>query len=811
MNNNSAAPMWNKDYVDVHGRDLKAIMTDDGTIFIPLNEIRKSGFHVFPRSEFHSSKVGKSMVISEFHMYLLGAAREFLIQNNIQVLNKDDISETIEKCREQLIKEDQTVSVNSNKPAVLGRTLLSDPVIINQEVRSALQKNNQQIANDNSHITENRDGHLRMPYNKGKINQQQNSHHQGLSRNRLNGNFSPSAAFASKRDDSKILNEIKRDNDSKSVSEIDESETFLRLSDCKLDRIKLKKTPQKVKVVHIESNEKKKYWVHLVENEDKLMNIIEKCFEASVYSPIFTPKLGDICMAMSIGDNLWYRAVVQRVSPIIKVHFIDFGNNAVVSQVKKIPDELRSIAAQAVRITLSADFEPKEFNIDDILSIKAIKEYPDSTVLVCEEVSQRATTPSTRIPSGGAQNDPTFEKFFWKQSVYSTALIDEEVVKIIAYKNGKFYLQNKEHFIKLKSIMTFIKDLTKQPVKSVEKNQLVICRKDGEEQMCRAVIRDVDDEFVSVHFIDFNSVDSMSIKALYAAPKALLAFPIPLIESPTIKGYSEDVDMTDDAEALLDDVILNRQKFNVSVKGAEFDLLMNGKSLSELLFPCKSSRGVDRGSHNGHKSEGSSFNHSLTSPKQLHEEPTKRTDAILTTSERTMYESMSSFEPPMGLGDYMLTVFKDSQDFTITSTGLVESDMLSKCTCIEVDETEGPYEPQETEMVLARFEGGWYRGVVLEAPDDGKYQIIFVDYGNTVELTKDDIRKFPNSFISIPMLGLMCRMDVPPTNAVNKRLEELLKPENIYGIDIVSHDPDNALYTVQIPKVLNTLKNEGLL
>lgn len=125
--------------------------------------------------------------------------------------------------------------------------------------------------------------------------------------------------------------------------------------------------------------------------------------------------------------------------------------------------------------------------------------------------------------------------------------------------------------------------------------------------------------------------------------------------------------------------------------GSEVDLLLKDKSLSDILFP------------NNLKEYPSQHSNStnLVSTSSVSAEQKKKCDDMY---ERVMYEDMKSYEAPMGMGDYMMTNYKDATEFTVTSTNDEQSDMLNKCSAIEVSDVE-PYEPEETEMVLAYFEG----------------------------------------------------------------------------------------------------------
>lgn len=50
----------NNEYVDIHGRNLSVLMRSDGQVFVPLTEIRKTGFHILSKSDYRRLCVDKS-------------------------------------------------------------------------------------------------------------------------------------------------------------------------------------------------------------------------------------------------------------------------------------------------------------------------------------------------------------------------------------------------------------------------------------------------------------------------------------------------------------------------------------------------------------------------------------------------------------------------------------------------------------------------------------------------------------------------------------------------------------------------------
>lgn len=65
------------------------------------------------------------------------------------------------------------------------------------------------------------------------------------------------------------------------------------------------------------------------------------------------------------------------------------------------------------------------------------------------------------------------------------------------------------------------------------------------------------------------------------------------------------------------------------------------------------------------------------------------------------------------------------------------------------------YTPLVNEIVLAKFEGEFFRGVIINVADDGNCQIQFTDYGNLSMVSGKDIRKLPPC-LALPICAHTC-------------------------------------------------------
>ncbi|CAL4119656.1 unnamed protein product, partial [Meganyctiphanes norvegica] len=108
----------------------------------------------------------------------------------------------------------------------------------------------------------------------------------------------------------------------------------------------------------------------------------------------------------------------------------------------------------------------------------------------------------------------------------------------------------------------------------------------------------------------------------------------------------------------------------------------------------------------------------------------------------------------------------------------------------------------------------WYRAACL-SPDVSSAQVIFVDYGNIAHVLHEDIRPMDPKLLQTPLMALHCNMMGVDFEGITPKCIEafkhLLPVETVTVVSVLSYDPDNATYTINIPDVLENLKKQGLI
>ncbi|NXF17947.1 TDRD1 protein, partial [Rhodinocichla rosea] len=76
------------------------------------------------------------------------------------------------------------------------------------------------------------------------------------------------------------------------------------------------------------------------------------------------------------------------------------------------------------------------------------------------------------------------------------------------------------------------------------------------------------------------------------------------------------------------------------------------------------------------------------------------------------------------------------------------------------------FEPENGDPCCAFYSGNWYRAVVQNVTSDGSVRVSFVDYGNTEDVPRDNIRQISPSFLKLPFQAIKCWLSgIKPGNS----------------------------------------------
>jgi hypothetical protein len=109
------------------------------------------------------------------------------------------------------------------------------------------------------------------------------------------------------------------------------------------------------------------------------------------------------------------------------------------------------------------------------------------------------------------------------------------------------------------------------------------------------------------------------------------------------------------------------------------------------------------------------------------------------------------------------------------------------------------YKPQKNEVVLAKFEGDFYRAFIKginEEATPATYRVFFIDYGNTLDaVSEEDIRKIGPKLNNEIILHTITFSNLPKT--LKGELTKVFGNPAGFEIEVESMDEKTSVYTVR--------------
>ncbi|XP_015178527.1 PREDICTED: maternal protein tudor isoform X2 [Polistes dominula] len=360
--------------------------------------------------------------------------------------------------------------------------------------------------------------------------------------------------------------------------------------------IELELDPHSAFVSHIDSPSE--FWVQ----EEKSIADLEVMSDRFMVADMF-PKVDEItenllCVAKYPEDDQWYRArVISHNNGETEVLYIDYGNSAISTEIRAIPEDLVKIPPLSRRCCLVLPENIKEWSDEacqefiklaadgaTIFLLDVIKEQETSLVkltlddadvadLLAVFCKQQVTNIEERLPPLGEENSPNV---------------------VISHVNtpAEFWVQAEASMAELEVMSDRLQDATSfLPLTNLENGTICAAKYPEDEQWYRAQILSQDQNGVNVFYIDYGNTSI--ITELRILPEDIVNIPILAkrcgLQMPDyISSWSEEACQTfkdlaaDGATMFQFEVIDDEDPMHVK-------LSMHGQDITEILLPlCKS-------------------------------------------------------------------------------------------------------------------------------------------------------------------------------------------------------------------------------
>jgi Tudor domain len=112
------------------------------------------------------------------------------------------------------------------------------------------------------------------------------------------------------------------------------------------------------------------------------------------------------------------------------------------------------------------------------------------------------------------------------------------------------------------------------------------------------------------------------------------------------------------------------------------------------------------------------------------------------------------------------------------------------------DTSGSPYAPKKDEIVLAKFDGSYYRGVVKARQDEG-FLIHYIDYGNSATVPEQGIKKLDKKLMEFEIVVHPCYMANFP-DEITSKVAEILASEDGIIIENATKSTKEGTYVARI-------------
>ncbi|XP_050292758.1 tudor domain-containing protein 1 isoform X2 [Anthonomus grandis grandis] len=842
------------EFVDINGRSVEVLQADNGQLFVSYDDIRAGGFNIYPKETYASTIILKSEDLRHFENFLLNQGQRYILSHQKR-FSEEEMLNVFERVRSKWTGRSQEPEVE-----VSSRKVISDPIKKNFSItapnvassssgrgkrpgrmedlqptysyrnsRPLENRNNQSVSNgyvrssshNSRHIDDNRSRNNRRPDNASLENQNLPPRKPRSGDNvPIQTNHGQQAAEPTQESDEKWDDES-----------IEPQNSQIAKNDSRKPRLNIKKveldsgTTQKLKVSFI--NKKAIFCGNTLDSLDLIQEIFVHVNTIDNGLPEMSePKRDMLCCAFF--EDCWYRAAVLQSSAPDQtlVELIDYGNRErITTPVRELSEEMKAIPGQAIRCTLNNQ-ECFNLTLDQVVEVYVRKHFDDLTHLVDIKQVLKADADTVGEESRSASDPeskskpvvPEKEETFTKVPPTDVKIAVDSSVQIVNYTDSKLILRNKETALVCKNVYGHIATMPKKPITNPVVGQICLCKKDSDDGLHRAVIKKITDKTAQLEYLDHGDTVTLSLKSLNHVDSFLADQPRSMFEHPypVLRMANEEVD-----HFLLDLIVEKKKLKTVNTDNTIDFQLADGTLLSEKIKslatppPPQTSSSPPTVEKTPEECKPTKKSPTPVVPPTPVEPPTHvapPTPVAPPTANRTeiRYDDMPYVEVPLGKGQF--TCYScNGESLTLVSLSDQNVPYLSRVLDIAEPSDQAVLEPEPFQMCLAKFQDAWYRALIVETKEN-KVQVLFVDFGNSEDIFKTDIRSLPESLATVPIIGINASFDgLPDKQAVSDRLKELCADDTELEVILKRYVEDEMKYLIEIPSVYEQLREEGLL
>ncbi|XP_050402777.1 tudor domain-containing 6 [Patella vulgata] len=477
---------------------------------------------------------------------------------------------------------------------------------------------------------------------------------------------------------------------------------------------------------------------HFLDNLDQIMEQLEVAYSEGQGQRI-TPKPGSPCAAKFNEDGAWYRAeILSCDGNNIRICFVDYGNYDTVSadDICVLKEEFLSFPTQAIHCKL--DIENTGTELADKLNDMVVEKELMINVLSVNgdihtiDIIDESQSITAMLLSASPADIPRAPVIPLTPCQFKPTKVPVGVKPVPAYTSfivspGKLYLQ-------LAGIDDQLAEISKKLQDFCSTNESVpdVCPGDGctalfaeDGEWYRAKVMNCQGSEVKVLFVDYGNSENIEKDGLRFLPPDVTDIPPFGIEcSLDDLAPQPGPDWSAEATSMLESLALDRELTCGFISAASVIITIDGEELGDKLVDADLAKRIS----------------APPVPKQYTypNKPANEMKAFIThiDSDGVFYVQLSNMEQEIiNLAKLMQREGKTAAQFSSKTT--LEKGLVC-CAKFKVDQN-------------------WYRGTV-EAAEETKVTVRFVDYGNCDEVQSKDLRKCTLPMMKDPIQAFPCKM-----------------------------------------------------
>ncbi|XP_057327962.1 maternal protein tudor-like isoform X2 [Microplitis mediator] len=487
--------------------------------------------------------------------------------------------------------------------------------------------------------------------------------------------------------------------------------------------------PRSTFICHINSPDE--FWIQEEKSVADLECIADRFIVADMFPKITQVKPGELCVAKFPDDNSWYRArIISHGKMGTNVFYIDYGNSAVSTEIREIPDDVSAIPPLSRKCRLPLPQGVEKWS--DAACQEFTKLADDGATIFFLDVLEEGETSTVKLTLDGEDIINSLEKLCEKSSPVEkltesgpqTDSTENRVFVSHANAPYDFYIQEQKHTTDLDVMAERLKTADEySPIENIDEGLLCAAQFPEDSAWYRARVLSHGSSGTQVIYIDYgNTAVTAELRDLPDDLKTLaplsrhcrLASPGNVEQWPC-EAYQEFIKLVDNG--------LTEFKMNIIDEADDIStvqLLLGDEDVAEKLNQyCNKSVPVieERLSPLGEETTPNVMISHVISPSEFW---------IQAENKITELESMA-----IRLSD---------ADNYLPLGSLNEIGVICAAKFPEDDQ--------------------WYRAKVQTHQDPAtETEVIFIDYGNSSLTT--EVRVLPEDLAVIPPLAKYCALEIP--------------------------------------------------